>query len=841
MRNPAKAQGTRHEAQGRSKEEGGTPSRISAAIVLALALGLLAAAPASAQVSALSGRVTDPHGAVVLGASVRAAREDGSDARRATTDTTGEYRFESLPAGVFAVEVEKAGFRRSVELVTVVTASPARLDVALSVAGIDDAVVVTASGRPQAIGETSKALSIVDVQEIHARDAATLTDIVRFTPGVQVRDNGGPGQLAQMRIRGLRPDAAAVLVDGLRFRDATTTQGDVTSFLSTLNFVAADRVEILRGSGSSLYGTNAVGGVVNIVTREGGGPFRAEAQAEGGSLGQFRTRGSMGGGALDGRLSYSAGALQWNVLDGLDGDDESRSTGGQGRVAYRFGQATGLSLRLLASDDRADLNASPTASGIPAANVPNTTIVEAIPVTPDAIDRANAGGPLVVGNATFVPARDDPDSSKSSWFDTTALQVQHVQSASLSFQGTYQRVHTDRTFLNGPLGVGFQPGGDSRSDYDGAIDTVDARATFIPAPWLTLSAGYEFERERYEDVQDNGLPGTLRVQTESTIVQHAHAGYGAAQFGLLDRRLHLSVSGRVQGFDLEPVSFDAVGTENVYAQVPLSAPPRAVTGDVSAAYLVATSKTKLRAHVGSAYRAPALYERFGGGFFSDPVSGDIVFSPYGDPRLEPDRYQTVDAGIDQHLWGERLLATVSVYWIDVDLLTAFDFSGGIRPDTDPYGRSGGYINGSGGFSRGVELGLDARPSASLRFSASYTYTNAETAEDITVPEFFKVPGVFGHTATLVATKQWGSRLDTSLDVFHGSPAYGPFFAAGATRAYRYDGFTKAAITAGYRLTGAREGSVRAYVRVDNLFDDEYYQGGWRSLGRTALVGVSLGR
>ena len=60
----------------------------------------------------------------------------------------------------------------------------------------------------------------------------------------------------------------------MRFRDASTIQADATSFLATLNFVAADRVEVLRGSGSSLYGTNAVGGVVNIVTRPGGGALR---------------------------------------------------------------------------------------------------------------------------------------------------------------------------------------------------------------------------------------------------------------------------------------------------------------------------------------------------------------------------------------------------------------------------------------------------------------------------------------------------------------------------------------------------------------------------------------
>ena len=395
--------------------------------------------------------------------------------------------------------------------------------------------------------------------------------------------------------------------------------------------------------------------------------------------------------------------------------------------------------------------------------------------------------------------------------------------------------------MNGPLGVGFQPEGNSLSEFDGDIDTIDLRTTWAAAPWITVSAGYEFEHERYADVQDNNLAGTSRVRTETEVTQQAHAGFAAAQLALFERRLQVALSGRLQGFAIEPVRFDAVGADNVYARVPLEAPPHALTGDLSAAYLLSGAGTKLRAHVGNAYRAPSLYERFGGGFFSDPVSGAIIFSPYGDPRLGPDRYTSIDAGLDQYLWGDRLLATATAFWIDVRSLTAFDFSGGIDPDTDPYGRSAGYINGSGGFSRGVELGLDARPSSTLRVSTSYTYTRAETEDDISVPDFYRVPSVFAHTATLVATQQWGDRLSTSVDLFYGSPSYAPFFAAGRPRAYRFDGFTKAGVTGSYRFASVRSTGVRAYFRLDNLFDDTYYLSGWRNLGRTVIVGVSVGQ
>ena len=317
-----------------------------------LLLTLAAAAPGFAQGTALTGRIRDPQGAAVPDAAVRIAREDGAVVRTATTNETGEYRVDGLPSGLFVVEIAKNGFRRRTALVTLSAGAPASLDIDLEVAGIDDAVVVTAAGVPQVTQETSKAVTIIEAQDILARNETTLSEIVRFTPGVQIRNSGGPGQTTSMRIRGLRPDGAAVLVDGMRFRDASTIQADATSFLASLNFVAADRVEVLRGSGSSLYGTNAVGGVVNIVTRSGGGTLRPEAQVEAGSLGHFRTRGSISGGVLGDRLRYSAGALQFNLFDGLDGDDATRSTGGQGMVQYDFSPTTNLMLRVFGSDDR---------------------------------------------------------------------------------------------------------------------------------------------------------------------------------------------------------------------------------------------------------------------------------------------------------------------------------------------------------------------------------------------------------------------------------------------------------------------------------------------------------
>jgi vitamin B12 transporter len=810
---------------------------VVAAVLAAL---MSAASPAFAQTGVVSGRVTDTQGGAVAGADVRLSREDGAVARQMTSDASGNFRFESVPTGVFIVEIDKRGFRRRTEIVTLTASETASVNVELGVGGVDDAVVVTAAGQPQVGHETSKPVTIIGADEIQARNENALSEIVRFAPGVQIRNSGGPGQSTSMRIRGLRSDAAAVLIDGLRFRDASTTQGDVTSFMSTLNFIDAERVEVLRGSGSSLYGTNAVGGVVNIVTRAGGGPLRGEGQIEGGSLEQFRTRGSVSGGALGNRLRFSAGLLQFNMQDGLDGNDQTRSTGAHGIVHYNVTPTAHLMVRMFGSNDRVQTNVTPTASGVPAANIPDQIIVEAIPVSVDQIALANQGLPFLIGNATYIPGRDDPDSRRTSAFHTTALAFRHSGWSSVSWQASYQRVHTTRTFLNGPLGVGFQPTAESVGKPVGDIDTIDVRGFSSPTSWLSVTAGYELEREAYFDRQDDNRPAPLRTQTETRVHQTGNAGFGSAQIALLDRRLQLAFSGRIQGFTISNPELQANGTTSPYDGVPVSAPPRATTGDVSLAYFIASSNTKLRAHGGNAYRAAALYERFGGGFSTDPVTGFVGFTAFGDPRLRPDRYKAIDGGVDQYLFDSRLLVSATAFYNDVSSLTAFDSAGVIRPETDPYGRNGGYLNGDGGFSRGLELGVEARPSSTLRISGSYTYTRSETTKDITVPGFFIVPGVFGHTAAIVVTNRWNERLDTTFDLFYGSKMYGSFFAAGRTRAYEYPGFTKAALIAGYRVVNDATWPLRAYVKIDNLFDQTYYEGGWRNLGRTAVAGVSVG-
>jgi vitamin B12 transporter len=382
--------------------------------------------------------------------------------------------------------------------------------------------------------------------------------------------------------------------------------------------------------------------------------------------------------------------------------------------------------------------------------------------------------------------------------------------------------------------VGYQPAADDYGRYQGSIDTVGGRITAVPTTWLTLIGGYEFEREIYQDHQDNNLPSPGLVVESTHAEQRSNAGYFAAQSSFFNHRLMISLSGREQSFDVSVPNFQYAGAvSNPYAGVPINA-PHALTGDASVAYLFSRSNTKLRGHAGNAYRAPGLYERFGAGFYNNPLVPDqVIFTPYGSPDLAPDRFNSVDGGIDQYLFHDRIRVSATFFYTRISQLISYVYA---LPQPDPFGRISGYIDGSGGISRGEEISIEARPASTLSLMASYTYTNAGTDTDSTVPGYYQVFDLPRHKASLVATKQWNRRLDTTFDLHSYSSYLDPY--VGYARAYLFSGSTKADLVGSYQFWQREHQVARVYCKIDNLFNKTYYDGGgYRAAGLTALAGI----
>jgi iron complex outermembrane receptor protein len=727
------------------------------------------------------------------------------------------------------VEAAAEGFASAIaQQVVVERDQTATLDIPLELSGVRSTVVVTAADTPQAVDEVSKAVTVVGRQEIDERDESAIAESLRTVPGLRVQQLGGPGSFTSIKTRGLRNEDTAVLIDGLRFRDAAAPQGDASGFLQDLIVTDVSRVEVLRGSGSSLYGSNAIGGVVNLVTDEGGGPLHGNLLAEGGGLGMFRGRWQAAGGARNNSIVYSAGFSHLNVTRGVDGQDEARNTSGQGRVIFRLTPSTTLSGRIYAATSRAQLNNS--AQGI--GTLPATGIIEAIPLSLSELRRYEARVPtsqLIVGAATFVPAANDPDNLRKGNFFSGAVTFAQRPTESFGYTISYQGLATNRSSINGPLGVGFQPaGGSTRSDFDARVHTLTARFDARAGHVNFITGGYEFESENFTNPSFQVNPAN---NSTVDVTERSHALFVQDQLRFREDRLQISVGFRTQFFRLQPPLFTPTAAAP-YRGITFQSPPTAYTGDGSIAYLFRSSGTKLRAHIGNGYRAPSLFERFGTFF------GSFGYSVFGDPRLRPDRSVAFDAGIDQTLYRNRLRVSATYFYTRLQEVIIFDSSGLIKPATDPFGRFGGYRNTSGGIARGAELSMTATPTRNLNFSVAYTYTKAQqrtpqvagTIRSLVIPD---------HQFSLVATQRFGRRFLINFDFSASSDYLAPIFdpVKFVSRGYRFRGLAKADLGVSYTLPIKESRSLRVFGYVDNLFDHQHFENGFRTPGRIGRAGA----
>ncbi|HEU4834382.1 MAG TPA: TonB-dependent receptor [Pyrinomonadaceae bacterium] len=780
--------------------------------------------------------IRDPRGANLPGATVRLYSRDRSFNLVTVTDANGEYHFKDLAPGEYLIEAEAAGFARaSATTLKVERGKTTTLDTRLELAGLRSTVVITASDTPQTVDEVSKALTVVADQEIEERNELAIPEALRVVPGLRVQQLGGPGSLTSIKTRGLPSEDTAVLIDGIRFRDAAAPQGDASGFLEDLIVTDVSRIEVLRGSGSSLYGSNAVGGVVNIVTNEGGGPINGSVLGEGGGLGLFRTRAQLAGGARNNRIVYSGGLSFFNVTRGVDEEDEARTTSGQGRILFRLTPTTTLSGRIYTGKSRLQLNNNPEGVG----NLPPTGIIEAIPLSRAEQLRFEAGVPssdLAIGAATFIPAANDPDNLREANFFDGALTFTHRPTEAFGYTISYQGLASNRSGINGPLGVGFQPfGGTTRSDFDARIHTLNARVDLRAGRVNYITGGYEFESESFANPSFQVNPAD---NSDVDVSQRSHSLFVQDQLRFLDDRLQIAAAFRTQLFRLQQPVFTPTASAP-YTGITFQSPPTAYTGDGSIAYTFLSSgstSTKLRGHIGNGYRAPSLFERFGTAF--DSFFG---YSVFGDPRLKPEQSLAFDAGIDQTFANNRVRASATYFYTELRRIIIFDFSGLIDFTTDPFGRFGGYLNTDGGIARGAEVELRATPFRTLNLTAAYTFTKAQQRTP-QVPGTIRALVIPDHQFSIVATQHVGRRVLINFDFSASSDYIGAVFDPGTftSRGYRFKGIAKADVGASYSLPlGDDRRQLRFFGYVDNLFDREYFESGFRTPGRTGRAGATF--
>jgi outer membrane cobalamin receptor len=777
--------------------------------------------------ASLSGTVKDPQGQPVPGATLTLVSRTGAAENATTSDFSGAYRFGGLPDGDYLLRANASGFAPFLsEEIRLAAGGMEKRDIALQLAGVHEQIVVTASGTPQLPEQVSKTTTVIDQTDADARDAATLADVVGLAPGVHVQQLGGPGSFTSIQMRGLRSEDTAILVDGLRLRDASATQAGATSLIEDLLFTNVSQVEVMAGSGSSLYGSNAIGGVINVITDEGGGRTRGSVLLEGGSLGLFRGRAQLSGGFRRDKIGYSLGVADTDVTGGVGGDAPFRDVSTQGRMTFHLAPSIRLTARIYGADSFSKVRGEPDMIGNPS----GFGIVDAIPLSPALSALYQNGTPLSqmsTGNATFIPAPDNPDSTRAARFIDSALILNGQASPQLDYSASYQLVSNSRRYGDGPAGVDYQPDGSTRSLYDGRIQTVDAQLHYRVG-FNLLSGGYEFENENFaNDNTDQSDPASANA---TNVTQRSQSVFVQDQARFLDGRLQVSGAFRTQLFALDtPIFLPAASAP--YQGIAFSSPTPAYTGDASIAYLFRETGTKLRAHAGRGYRAPSLFERFGAAY--DPVYG---YSVYGDPRLKPEHSTGLDGGIDQTFVNGRLKISASYFYTWLQNVINFDTSGLINPATDPFGRYIGYLNTQGGISRGLETSASVAPVRSLKVTTAYTYVNAIERTPIVgdVLQTFVVPK---NQASLLVTEQPTSRLMLTCDTVASSSYLAPIYGDVVTQTYRFDGIHKVNVGASYRIPFQEYRAIRLFVRADNISNQIYFESGFLTAGRTATGGL----
>jgi len=186
-----------------------------------------------------------------------------------------------------------------------------------------DPVVITATGVETPKEQLGVAITVVDGQDFQTYHYETVDDALRNVPGVDIRRSGSLGKTTSVSIRGANSNQVQVLVDGVRVKSPTLGQVD----LSDLSPDLIDRIEIIRGPQSTRYGADAIGGVINIITKKGTGPFSAWVHQEAGNYDTLRSRAGFAGTYKLFDYSFSASHLESNGQFKNDGSNVNALNG----------------------------------------------------------------------------------------------------------------------------------------------------------------------------------------------------------------------------------------------------------------------------------------------------------------------------------------------------------------------------------------------------------------------------------------------------------------------------------------------------------------------------------
>jgi vitamin B12 transporter len=763
----------------------------------------------SAQTVAVTGAVTDTSGAVLPGATVDATIA-GLSVATAVTGPDGRYALALAPGTLHQLRARMDGFAEETFDLRPTRESAAH-DFTLRIAAVADEIVVTATRVPESRSATTESTTVFTSKDLRAIGATSLVDALRMVPGLNVEATGRDGALASLFARGGESDYNLVLIDGVRVNPS----GGAYDF-SRVSAPEIDRLEVVQGGQSSLYGSDAIGSVVQIFTKRAapGDAPRVAGSIDGGSFGTVHGDAGVLGGAQR-RFDYQAGvayrgtegAFQ-DILPDHDTFQQSSANAGVGvilgdratlRAGARYADGKGKALGPI------DYGARQTGTEA------NTRDVSwHLDFTSRITDRINQSAHVDYFKSYRLSANTIADPTYNVYailsgtpgalFPASPRLVQLLDVATFNAYKSGSRPLGAGQFLaTTPFGVGDFPF-TSRTEFRRPAFKYQADGAW--AGDQLLSGGYEYEHE-----SDPDNPSFL-VENHAFFVQqqfHAQNRWLATLGVRVDHNTHYGDS----------------------------ASPKLSLGGYLVPYQKgALSSVKVFSNIGRGIKNPQFGELYSTAFTD------------GNPNLIPERSRTIDAGAELTFDGQRVLARVTYFDNRFNDQVAFKSTGpGLDGKPD-------YINIDGSKANGLEIeGALQRPIAGVTASAGYALVDTEVVAFVSTSEQFQ-PGQPllrrpKHSAVLRATYARG-RATVHFNLrYVGQRHDAAFLGLSAIVSPQFPTGRSVDITVnpGYAVSSlgaeARLGpEVSAYARIDNLMNATYESVlGYPALPRSVVAGV----
>ncbi|HEY6401648.1 MAG TPA: TonB-dependent receptor plug domain-containing protein, partial [Blastocatellia bacterium] len=324
----------------------------SAILVISLSVGVSTIAQSRGY---LRGIVIDAKAAPIRGARVVLLVNDRQAVRETFTNDRGIFELDGLKPGNYAIVVEADGLTQTggAQPISIMAGGLSRIAIPLTVAAVEDSIVVSSTRTEARTNETPASAFVISANELARSQQINLFDALRLSPGVTVAQTGRRGGLTSLFVRGGEPDYTKILIDGAPVNDA----GGSYDF-ADLTSDNASRAELIRGSQSAIYGSDAMTGVLQLFTHRGSTSIsELEFAGEGGSFGFNRQFTRVSG--ANGKFDYSASFTHLRA-DGRDRNDDYQNRIASTNLGYVFN--TRMQMRLTARSENSGLG-SPGATG----------------------------------------------------------------------------------------------------------------------------------------------------------------------------------------------------------------------------------------------------------------------------------------------------------------------------------------------------------------------------------------------------------------------------------------------------------------------------------------------